>query len=80
MISLRINDLSLYFSNFELCLLISTLEYYFKGIRELFQGLAIDRLEKEWNCHPVHDGCHIYMIGVSFPIETRRIDGWKIAE
>lgn len=34
-------------------LLISTLEYYFKGKRELFQGLAIDRLEKEWNCHPV---------------------------
>ena len=34
-------------------LLISTLEYYFKGKRELFQGQAIDRLEKEWNCHPV---------------------------
>ena len=35
-------------------LLISTLHEYFKGNRELFKGLAIDRLESdEWPCHPV---------------------------
>ena len=35
-------------------LLISTLHEYFKGNRELFKGLAIDRLEPdEWPCHPV---------------------------
>ena len=28
-------------------LLVSTLEAYFKGRKELFQGLAIDKLEKE---------------------------------
>lgn len=34
-------------------LLISTLEAYFLGRKELFKGLAIERLEKEWNTHPV---------------------------
>lgn len=34
-------------------LLVSTLEYYFKGKKELFQGLAIDGLEKEWREYPV---------------------------
>ena len=34
-------------------LLISTLEAYFNGQRELFQGLAIEQLEKEWTVHPV---------------------------
>ena len=34
-------------------LLLSTLKYYFLGRRDLFQGLAIDRLEKEWNKYPV---------------------------
>ena len=29
-------------------LLISTLENYFLGRKELFRGLAIDTLEKEW--------------------------------
>lgn len=29
-------------------LLVSTLEAYFKGRKELFKGLAIDELEKEW--------------------------------
>ena len=29
-------------------LLISTLQCYFEGRRELFDGLAIDRLETEW--------------------------------
>ena len=34
-------------------LLISTLENYFLGRKELFRGLKIDALEKEWNVYPV---------------------------
>jgi len=34
-------------------LLISTLEAYFQGKRELFKGLAIDQLEQEWKQYPV---------------------------
>lgn len=34
-------------------LLISTLEAYFKGRKDLFKGLAIERLETDWNEHPV---------------------------
>ena len=34
-------------------LLISTLKHYFLGDRELFRGLAIDGLEKEWTTYPV---------------------------
>ncbi len=34
-------------------LLVSTLEAYFSGRRELFKGLAIDSLEKEWVEYPV---------------------------
>lgn len=29
-------------------LLLSTLEAYFSGARELFEGLALEQLEKEW--------------------------------
>lgn len=34
-------------------LLVSTLNYYFRGKKEVFSGLAIDKLEKEWKEHPV---------------------------
>ena len=34
-------------------LLISTLESYFLGRKELFKGLAIEKLEKEWKEYPV---------------------------
>ena len=34
-------------------LLVSTLEAYFRGQRELFAGLAMEGLEKEWTQHPV---------------------------
>lgn len=34
-------------------LLVSTLEAYFKGKKELFEGLAMQRLEKEWKVYPV---------------------------
>ena len=34
-------------------LLVSTLEAYFSGKKELFKGLAMERLEKEWYVYPV---------------------------
>ena len=34
-------------------LLVSTLQAYFEGRRELFKGLYIDRVEKEWTAYPV---------------------------
>lgn len=34
-------------------LLVSTFESYFEGKKELFNGLAIEKLEKEWNEYPV---------------------------
>ena len=44
-------------------LLLSTLEAYFLGKKELFKGLAIERLEKDWTKNPVlrldfYDGYH----------------------
>ena len=34
-------------------LLLSTIEAYFQGKKELFKGLAIEQLEKNWTVHPV---------------------------
>ena len=34
-------------------LLISTIEAYFQGQKELFKGLALEQLEKEWKVYPV---------------------------
>ncbi len=34
-------------------LLISTLRAYFEGKKELFEGLAMEQLEKDWTRHPV---------------------------
>ena len=34
-------------------LLVSTMKSYFEGKRDLFKGLAMERLEKEWNEYPV---------------------------
>ena len=52
-------------------LLISTLENYFLGRRELFRGLAIDSLEKEWKEYPVF---HIDFNGKNFtsPMELKK--------
>jgi hypothetical protein len=33
--------------------LLSTLEAYFQGKKELFEGLAIEKLEKEWTEYPI---------------------------
>ena len=34
-------------------LLISTIQAFFEGKRELFEGLAIDRLADDWTPHPI---------------------------
>ena len=44
-------------------LLVSTLKCYFEGKKELFKGLAIDKLEKEWKQYPVF---HIDFNGIDF--------------
>ena len=44
-------------------LLLSTLDAYFKGKKDLFKGLAIDELEKEWAEYPVF---HIDFNGENF--------------
>ena len=44
-------------------LLISTLENYFLGRKELFQGLAIESLEQEWAEYPVF---HLDFNGINF--------------
>ena len=41
-------------------LLVSTLQSYFEGRKELFEGLAIERLEKDWTEYPV---LHFSMAG-----------------
>ena len=44
-------------------LLVSTLEHYFLGHKELFKGLKIDTLEKDWLEYPVF---HIDFNGINF--------------
>lgn len=34
-------------------LFVSTLKAYFEGKKELFKGLAIEQMEKEWTAYPV---------------------------
>ena len=62
-------------------LLISTLKHYFLGHKELFEGLAIEALEKEWKTYPVF---HIDFNGGNFmkPGElvktlTGYVDEWE---
>lgn len=47
-------------------LLVSTLENYYRGRKELFRGLAIERLEKEWHTYPVF---HVDFNGSDFTRE-----------
>ena len=44
-------------------LLVSTMEAYFQGKKELFEGLAIASLEKEWTEYPV---LHLDLSGVAY--------------
>lgn len=48
-------------------LLVSTMEAYFAGGKELFSGLAIEKLETEWKQHPV---LHLDLSGVSYTDES----------
>ena len=63
-------------------LLVSTLKCYFQGKKELFKGLAIDKLETEWAEYPVF---HIDFNGDTFTkagiLEKKiegRIAGWEM--
>lgn len=44
-------------------LLVSTLKSYFEGKKEFFEGLAIEKLEKEWTAYPV---LHFSLAGGKF--------------
>lgn len=48
-------------------LLVSTLSAYFRGKRELFKGLAMEELEKDWTAHPV---IHIDLNAKKFDTES----------
>ena len=61
-------------------LLVSTMEAYFKGKKELFEGLAMEQLEKGYAKPFVNDTRKIFKIGVSFSTENRRIEEWKVIE
>ena len=51
-------------------LLVSTLASYFRGEKDLFKGLAMERLEKQWKKHPV---IHLSLASVK-EIEPKRIE------
>ena len=48
-------------------LLVSTMEAYFQGKKELFKGLAIEKLEKDWTEYPV---LHLDLSGVTYTDEN----------
>ena len=48
-------------------LLVSTMEAYFRGKKELFEGLAIEQLEKEWLEYPV---LHLDLNGSTYNSES----------
>ena len=48
-------------------LLVSTLEAYFQGKKELFRGLAIENREKDWNAYPV---LHLDLSGKTYRNEN----------
>lgn len=59
-------------------LLVSTLKNYFLGRKELFKGLKIDALEKDWKVYPVF---HLDFNGTDFtlPGELERKLGYYIS-
>ena len=59
-------------------LFASTLDAYFAGRKELFEGLAIADYEKDWVKHPV---LHLDMSGAKhFDSKQRTLAEWKIKE
>jgi len=62
-------------------LLLSTLEAYFEGRKELFQGLAVEQLEQEWRRHPI---LHLDLNSREYKDEAsleaelnRHLEGWE---
>lgn len=62
-------------------LLLSTLEAYFKGKRELFKGLAIEQLEQDWIEYPV---LHLSLNAEKYDSRERlermlelQLEGWE---
>ena len=62
-------------------LLVSTMEAYFKGKKELFKGLAMEGLEKDWAEYPV---LHLDLNGSKYmypedlvAVLTRHLDSWE---
>ena len=55
-------------------LLVSTMEAYFQGKGELFKGLAMESLEKEWSQYPV---LHLDLSGASYT--SREVFDTKLA-
>ena len=62
-------------------LLVSTMEAYFKGKKELFKGLAIEDMEKDWVEYPV---LHLDLNGSKYMypedlnvVLTQHLDNWE---
>jgi len=62
-------------------LLLSTLEAYFEGKKELFEGLAVSSLEKEWKAYPI---LHLDLNTREYKDESslhaelnRHLEGWE---
>lgn len=51
-------------------LLVSTLKCYFEGKKDLFKGLAIEQMEKEWKQYPI---LHLSFGGQNF-VEPYTLD------
>lgn len=62
-------------------LLVSALKNYFLGRKELFKGLAIDRLETEWLTHPVFhidfNGRDFTREGILESVLDSYVSGWE---
>ena len=62
-------------------LLVSTLKNYFSGKKELFKGLAIEKLETEWREYPVFhidfNGSNFTVPGTLEDILEGTIKGWE---
>ena len=56
-------------------LLSSTLKYYFQGRKDLFEGLAIEKLEQEWTQYPVLHFDLSTAKNVDVPYIVSKLDG-----
>ena len=56
-------------------LLSSTLKYYFQGRKDLFQGLAIEKLEQEWEKYPVLHFDLSTLKNIDVELITSKLDG-----